>query len=359
MMADNGNNNVFVYMGGDQRVPQNVTHVRVHKSVKIISQYAFSCCDFLVSIEMHDGVEIIEEMAFCDCPTLRGIKIPGVRVIENQAFEHCTALEEVEFGDKLETVGSDAFGGTSLRNIKMPKVRFIGRSAFSQCKQLTDVELSEYLETIQGSAFADCLQLRRIAMPLKRVSFEDDGYDGDGLPVDVFPAFEGCHNLSRVDFIGEIHNAVSLLLLERWRDEMNLEIDRINQVLPNTDAHKKDEEIEEWLERTSTKIEVYKSKHYELLKDYVTLLELALWKVKLHENEGEDFSLRSDLSALLEEKMTLLQLARWKAKFDERFTAARQAERINCGANIIIPLVLPFLNDDDVFPLVHYDPANL
>jgi len=175
MMADNGNNNVFVYMGGDQRVPRNVTHVRVHKSVKIISQHAFFCCDFLVSIEMHDGVEIIEEMAFSDIHSLRGIKMPGVRVIENQAFEHCTALEDVEFGDKLETVGSDAFRGTSLRNIKMPKVRFIGRSAFSQCKQLSDVELSEYLETIQGSAFADCLQLRRIAMPLKRAIFEDDG----------------------------------------------------------------------------------------------------------------------------------------------------------------------------------------
>ena len=80
-------------------------------------------------------------------------------------------------------------------------------------------------------------------------------------------------------------------------------------------------------------MEVYKTKHYDLLKDYVTLLELALWKLKLHENEGEEFSLRSDLCALLEQKMTLLQLARWKAKFDERFTAARQAERkISCAS---------------------------
>ena len=68
-------------------------------------------------------------------------------------------------------------------------------------------------------------------MPLKCAIFEDDGCDSDDdeYPVDVFPAFEGCHNLSKVDVIGGVHNTVSLLLLEGWRDEMNLKIDRINR----------------------------------------------------------------------------------------------------------------------------------
>ena len=61
-MADDGDNDgVFIYMGGDQRVPRDVTHVRVHKSVKTITWRAFITCRKLVSIEMHDGVEIIEE----------------------------------------------------------------------------------------------------------------------------------------------------------------------------------------------------------------------------------------------------------------------------------------------------------
>jgi hypothetical protein len=29
--------------------------------------------------------------------------------------------------------------------------------------------------------------------------------------------------------------------------------------------------------------------------------------------------------------------------------------RVKCGANVIIPLVLSFLNDQDVFPLLDYD----
>ena len=66
---DGGNDNdVFVYMGGNQEVPRHVTHVRIHKSVKIISREAFYRCRNLLSVEMHDGVEIIEEYAFQSAP---------------------------------------------------------------------------------------------------------------------------------------------------------------------------------------------------------------------------------------------------------------------------------------------------
>ena len=92
---------VFVYMGGE--VPDDVPHVRVHKSVKItITQYAFR--HSLVSIEMHDGVEIIKNDAFYGCLALRRIKLSSVSVIEENAFYECWALEDVEFGDKLEII---------------------------------------------------------------------------------------------------------------------------------------------------------------------------------------------------------------------------------------------------------------
>ena len=103
--GDGGDDDVFVYMGGNQRVPRNVRHVRVHKSVKIIRRRAFMYCRKLVSIEMHDGVEIIREEAFWCCDSLKRIKLTGVRVIEERAFYACRALEDVEFGNKLKTIG--------------------------------------------------------------------------------------------------------------------------------------------------------------------------------------------------------------------------------------------------------------
>ena len=61
----------------------------------------------------------------------------------------------------------------------------------------------------------------------------------------------------------------------------------------------------------------------------------------------------SDLCSLLKATLTMRQLAHWKAKSDEEFMAIRQKAHVTCGANIIIPHVLSFLNDDDVFPLLN------
>ena len=112
----------------------------------------------------------------------------------------------------VEIIGEDAFMGTSLRHIKIPKVREIKYYAFTECKQLTGAELSEDLERIENEAFNDCRRLRRIAMPLKHNLFER---------CDVF---ENCESLSQVDLVGGIHETISLLLLESWRNEMKDEM---------------------------------------------------------------------------------------------------------------------------------------
>jgi len=310
--ADDGDtNDVFVYMGGDQRVPRDVTHVRVHKSVNIIPRRAFYLCRKLVSIEMHDGVEIIEKYAFFHCWSLKRIKLSGVRVIKASAFNHCL-LVDVEFGDKLETIGKYAFQGTRLRKIKLPKVRFIASSAFQNCYYLTDADLSEDLKRIQTVAFESCSRLRRIAVPLK------NNLIGGTV-------FSECKDLSHVDLVGGIHKTIASLLFESWRNEMNDEIDRINRDLPITGRYVKSVRIQQWMERVIRRIDHYKNEQYTLLKEFTTLLELDLWKAKIDEDKrciGGD------------------QLAK-KAKIDMK--TARQEQRIKSGASIVIKNVLPFV----------------
>ena len=304
---------VFVYMGGliPQHLRDTLIHVRVHKSVKIITRYAFYRCTNLVSIEMHDGVEIIEVGAFFDCWSLRAIKLTGVRVIEEEAFFGCVAMENVEFGDELETIGNWAFNHcTSLRNVEILKVRLIGVGAFARCDRLTEVELSEDLERIEADVFSNC-RLRRIAIPLK-----------DNLLQNNF-VFRECDALSQVDLVGGIHETISSLLLDSWRNKMNAIIGQINQVLPNTPANDKTETIRRWMERVLRRIEHFKSEHYALLKNNMTQLELAVWKSGL-----------SNIDA----------------------AAGRHEARVTCGADIIIPHVLSFLNDEEVFPTVRAIP---
>ena len=106
----NVGDNTFVYQGGDQEVPEDVTHVIIDRSVKIIPERAFyqRINSYLVSMEMHDGVERIERQVFDGCHSLKGIKLTSVKVVEHMAFHICTDLSEVEFGDKLHTIQEGA-----------------------------------------------------------------------------------------------------------------------------------------------------------------------------------------------------------------------------------------------------------
>ncbi len=108
---------------------------------------------------------------------------------------------------------------------------------------------------------------------------------------------------------------------------MNDLIDQINQILPNTGRFAKTSKIQQWNARVLRRIEHYKVEHYELLKEFTTLLELALWKVKL--NGKEEVENAVDIQKTK------------KAKIDE--DTARQELRITSGANIVIKNVLPFL----------------
>jgi len=320
-IMNNPDNIIFVYTG-EQEVPADVTHVLIDRSVKIIPERAFLNRQKLVSVEMHDGVEKIEEQAFQGCISLRGIKLLGVKIVERVAFQNCRALTDVEFGGKLETIREGAFSlCRSLRNINMPTVKTIGTGAFCNCKQLTDVELPA-VETIEPYAFLRCGSLRRILIPLKDNIFPPDPF----LQRYTYTQFDYCQNLSTVHLVGGIHNTISSLLLESWRNEILQEIDRINQVLPNTPANDKTDAIRMWIISVISRMEHYKAEHRALLKEDMTQLELALWKAKLDDKDEDHAD---------------LEVQGKKAKIDVE--SMRKERRITSGASIVIKNVLPFL----------------
>eukprot|EP00986_Skeletonema_menzelii_P011564 scaffold5994_cov75-Skeletonema_menzelii.AAC.1 len=311
MMAEEArdDDDIFVYMGGDQRVPQRVRRARIHKSVKIVPEQAFYYRQQLIYVEFHDDIEIIEEQAFEGCISLKGsIKLLGVKIIKAGAFCYCE-LTDVEFGDKLETIEHEAFQNCeALKKIRTPSVRNIGECAFDGCEELSDVEFGEPLETLQESAFNACPKLKRIALPLKDDMIEDD-------------VFFDCPKLAAVDLVGGIHNTVASLHMQSWRNEMIDEINRINQVLHTTG----DETgaIRQWMETVIERLDHYKNEHHKLLKEATTLLELALWKANLGDNEGREGK--------------GVRTTRGSRK------RARKESCVTSGASIVIKNVLPFL----------------
>ena len=314
--ADDDRGDGFIYRGG--RAPQHITHALIDKSVDEIEENAFYNCENLLTVETHDGLRKIGKRAFWGCWLLRRINLKSVVEIDGYAFYYDN-LESVEFGDRLETIGEYAFNGcNSLQHLKLPSVITIGRSAFFYCKRLTDVQLSERLETIGRIAFAGCERLQRIAIPLRRDLFE---YDYEHLR---YNQFSFCEQLTTVDLVGGIHKTVASLHMESWRTEMIAEINRINQVLPNTHADEKTDEVQQWMNSVIDKMDRYKAEHYRYVKEGITLLELALWKAKLGENEEYEAETKPK-----------------KAKVD--YESARKERRITCGADMVIKNVLPFM----------------
>ena len=106
---------------------------------------------------------------------------------------------------------------------------------------------------------------------------------------------------------------------------MNHEINRINQELPGTPSHEKTNVIRLWIRSVINKMNRYKSEHKRLLKEYMTLLELAVWKAKLDQKEHN----------------STLKVQTKRPKIDEEST--RRESRITSGADTIIKNVLPFL----------------
>ena len=136
------NNQVdYIYMGEDgEVVPEYATHVTVDKSVKVIPERAFYWHRHIEEFQCHDGVEKVEVEAFCYCPSLRLVKMPGVKIVEESAFVSCYALADVEC-DKLERIGGSAFGWCkSLRSINLPSIKIVQRLAFQDCTGLMDVK---------------------------------------------------------------------------------------------------------------------------------------------------------------------------------------------------------------------------
>ena len=352
MMADDAraddDDDIFVY-DGTQPVPDDVRRARIHKDVKIVRARAFENCNQLVYVEFHDGVQIVEERAFCNCHSLRsGMKLLGIKIIKMRAFERCSGLTDVEFGDKLETIESNAFiYCLSLKNIRMPSVRIIGFRAFARCDELSDVEFCEGLRTLQGEAFSSCSKLKRVALPLK-----------DGIIEDKVFLF--CPQLTTVDLVGGIHKTVASLHDESWRSEMMDEINRINQTLPTVEQEKfvfptfrggKTVVIQQWMESVICQLDHYKAEHHQMLMEATTLLELALWKTNLGDNEKDEEVVMERLRARKENCVT--SCARIVIKNVLRVVGVRTARggkerareelRVTSGADVVIKNVLPFL----------------
>ena len=142
----------FIYYDWMERddIPRDVTHVRIHASVRRIKDEAFKDRTELRIAILNAGLEEIGRRAFRACHSLEGIVIPdAVKRIEEGAFHSCFRLTSAILGNGLEEIGKYAFGNCSLLEeiVIPPAVRKIHDDAFDDCTNLTRVKFSDEIES--------------------------------------------------------------------------------------------------------------------------------------------------------------------------------------------------------------------
>ena len=308
MMEEDGDDDIFVYMGGE--VPLGVTKLRIHGSIKTVPDLAFSERENLLELYIEEGVEKIGYAAFNSCK-LKLIKFPSsLRVIGMLAFNFCEEVEDIEFNDGLKVIQEGAFSQCkSLKRINIPSsLRTMGKEAFTGCTSVTEVVFPPGLRRVgvgYGS-FSSCTSLERVFTPLN-IHLMSPNYR----------IFSGCTKLVSIELIG-VRELISSMCIEQVkRTQLESETLQINRVLPKLkdDDGRKMTKMHEWMESIHYKIESSKLLHNKMIeKEAMTLIELVLWKIKLGDGH---VAIRN------------------KRK--------RGQCRVNCGADVVIKNVLPFL----------------
>ena len=307
MQEEENNDDIFTYRGG--YVPSRVTKLRIHGSVKTIPDLEFSEREKLVEVYIDEGVEKIGYGAFNNCKSIRRIKFPStLRFIAMLAFNACLEIEDVEFNEGLKVIQEWAFSQClALKRINIPSsLLTMGKEAF-KCTGVKEVIFPPGPRRIgigYGS-FSNCTDLERVVTPLNIHLMSTN-----------HRIFSGCTKLESVELIG-VQELISSLCIEQGkRTQLETETQRINQILPklNEDDDRKITKLHEWMESINYNIECSKRRHNKVIKESLAVIELGLWKVKLDE---ENVSSRN------------------KRK--------RGQCRVNCGADVVIKNVLPFL----------------
>lgn len=123
--------------------------VKIPDSVQVIRGKAFHCNRNIEKAVLPKSLQKIGGNAFSWCENLKSVKIPGKNVVIGPlAFGCCQLLSQVELGNGVRQIKSDAFYDTKLKEIHIPaSVEKIGRDALGKWCERTKLEGG----TLQGT----------------------------------------------------------------------------------------------------------------------------------------------------------------------------------------------------------------
>ena len=389
---------------------RSLNRINLPSTVQTIEEYAFEDCKSMFSIEISD-VTYVGEKVFNRCKSLRNIAISfDVIIADENTFRQCTDLKQL-FGTQERIIDALVRRFDNLPIHKMIYYQSYNNTTSDQLRIATDsrtqqsssgnqrdcmgmtplhilacstiqiielyrVLIEQYpknlvtkdgwravplLYAVWGQAPDDIIQflvgshqsiypncklnwtsmirtLFRASAPLeviqKLLTIHEESFPGQSINWDrVFERLTSPrkkHSLASKNTVRQlvkysIAERISKIGIKLWRDEMTS--------LMNTDISK-DTLLQVWLDGFRSKLVKYE-KEYSNLKEATTILELVLWKKNMNDLVGEHACIK---------EMTNIENSN-----------DREQYRINCGADIVIHHILPYLMPascptDDVTP---------
>eukprot|EP00980_Cylindrotheca_fusiformis_P011373 scaffold2638_cov114-Cylindrotheca_fusiformis.AAC.1 len=379
---------------GKERL-QDVTHVRIHPSVREIPFGAFEKCEALQTIEFppQSSLKIIGENAFAKCTSLRTVSMPStVTKIQRGAFQGCFALLSVQLSEGLVTIEDKAFYDCYyLRNVAIPKsVTEIGECAFENLK-LNKVATPGDLTT--------ALKKRFERLPIHELCYYEQDlsgwqehaknvvaeYDVTGSQVDMFGmtplhiAVLSAHpNVELIRLLLQ-EFPESMLMKDEWGNapltcavQADAPVDVV-KLLVQAQEQRFPKEIPYWkgIMVASNKLaspELSKYLMFCSIAERLESLKLPAWRqavLDMIDTIPDDKSQRKSKTLAIEkkvmwyewkEKLSILEMALWQAKLRDLNEVAPPSSmdaadrlrcRVQCGDQVVIPNVLPFLGKYD------------
>ena len=210
----------------------NLQTVSLPTTLTKIGSSTFNGCSKLASIQIPANVEEIGSDAFEDCIKITEIYIPAkVAKLGSSAFARCTSLETIAFatGVSITEIAQETFDGcTVLTNVVLPNtVTSIGDNAFRNCIWLNTIAIPDAIEYVSETAFKDAMINQSLT------DYENAFYIGnennkylilksafdstkttctihENTKIIMTDAFDGCTNLTRVDYAGTIEQWMNI-----------------------------------------------------------------------------------------------------------------------------------------------------
>lgn len=169
----------------------SLTDVVLPASITVIGGSAFDGCSNLQSINL-ENVKTLGDYAFNRCPALLEAKLISLESSGQAAFLNAISLENVVFGENLQSIPSSMLEGcSSISEITLPDgISVVGAAAFKGCSELVTIEIGSGVVSIAGNALAGCAKLRAINVDELNETFSSvDGilFDKSGIILVLYP----------------------------------------------------------------------------------------------------------------------------------------------------------------------------